>query len=683
VRTIKTEFSNIDIFAITKELDEILRGGVISNVYQIEDIFILKINTTDGNKNLVVKKDSRINLTNYEYPIPKYPNQYVMSLRKFIRNKRITKVYQFNFDRIAVIELYNNEETANWKLIIELFGKGNFILIDENERTLIAKSYRKMRNRNILPKKEYNYPNAYGENFLTLEKDSFNQLIKDSKDEIVRIIARKINISGLYSEEICLRADINKTKISEDLSDDELDRLYKSFKNLRNEILFSQIKPHLIYKKGNLFSVLPVELEIYKDLEKKYYDSFNEAVDAYFSQVDSEDLITPKDQKVKEKIKAQKKILKNQRDYLKELEKQQEKHYHLGDKIYANLNLLDKLLTTINNARNKGYSFTEIDKKLTEARENGFPSAQFYNRIIPSKKQIEISLNNEDILLDLSKSIRENANMIYSKGKKARDKIKGTEEAIEKTKKKVEELKEEKTLLHNEIDILIKSPPKMWYEKYHWFFTSDGYLVIGGRDASSNEAIYKKYMQKKDLVFHTTFPGSPLTILKNPEAKDIPDRSIQETAIFVASYSQAWKENWKVADIFYVEPNQVSKTPPAGEFLPKGSFMIEGQKNFIKNVKTELRLGINFIEQEPINEEYDLIKYPKVLCGPPEPIKDRAKKSIMILPSRSGFTKGELANKIKSFYINSAKDEEKQWYKLLSLDEIILRLPNGLSVFRE
>ncbi|TFF88865.1 MAG: fibronectin-binding domain-containing protein, partial [Promethearchaeota archaeon] len=612
-----------------------------------------------------------------------YPNQYVMSLRKFIRNKRITKVYQFNFDRIAVIELYNNEETANWKLIIELFGKGNFILVDENERTLIAKSYRKMRNRNILPKKGYDYPKSYGENFLNLERDSFNQLFKDSKDEIVRIIARKINFSGLYSEEICLRSEINKNKISEDLSDDGLDKLYKSFKKLRNEILFSQIKPHLIYKKGNLFSVLPFELEIYKDLEKKYYDSFNEAVDAYFSQVDSEELIAPKDQKVKEKIKAQKKILKNQRDYLKELEKQQEKNYHLGDKIYENLNLLDKLLTTINNARNKGYSFAEIDKKLTEARENGFRSAKFYNKIIPSKKQIEININSEDILLDLSKSIGENANMIYSKGKKARDKIKGTEEAIEKTKKKIEVLKQEKTLLNNEIDILVKAPPKIWYEKYHWFFTSDGYLVIGGRDASSNEAIYKKYMQKRDLVFHTTFPGSPLTILKNPEEKDIPDRSIQEAAIFVASYSQAWKENWKVADIFYVEPKQVSKTPPAGEFLPKGSFMIEGQKNFLKNVKTKLRLGINFIEQEPINKEYDLIKYPKILCGPSDPIKDRAEKSIIILPSRSGFTKGQLANKIKSYYINSAKDEEKQWYKLISLDEIILRLPNGLSIFRE
>ncbi|MEJ2250805.1 MAG: ribosome rescue protein RqcH [Candidatus Lokiarchaeota archaeon] len=683
MRTIKTEFSNIDIFAITKELDKMLREGTISNIYQVEDIFIFKINTFEGNKNLIIKKDSRINITNYEYPIPQYPSQYVISLRKFIRNRKIAKIYQYNFDRIAIIELYNNQGKENWKLIIELFGKGNFILVDENNKTLVAKSYRKMRNRNILAQKEYDFPMAYGENFLTIEKDKFKELFKDSQDEIVRIIARKINISGLYSEEVCYRSKIEKNKSGIDLSDDEIEILYKCFKNLRNEILFSENKPHLVYKEEKLISVLPFELEIYKGLNKRNYKSFNEAVDVYFSQIDSENLISPKDQKVKKKIEAQEKILKNQMDYLEELKNQQIKYYHFGDEIYSKLNLLNKLHNIINEARNKGYSFYEIHERLSIAKEEDFPSTKFYSRIIPSKKQLEIKLDNEKVLLDISKSIGENANLIYSKGKKARDKIEGTKKAIEKTKKKIRKLEEEKHLLGSEIDILVKTPQKMWYEKYHWFFTSDEFLVIGGRDASSNEAIYRKYLQKRDLIFHTTFPGSPLTILKNPDEKEIPKSSIEETAIFVASYSQAWKENWRVADIFYVSPEQVSKTPPSGEFLPKGSFMIEGQKNFIKNTKTELRLGIKFLEQEPINQDYDLIKYPQILCGPSKPIDDQTEKSVIILPSKSGYSKGELAKKIKSYFIKTAKDEEKPWFKIISTDEIILRLPNGLSIFKE
>ncbi len=31
-----------------------------------------------------------------------------------------------------------------------------------------------------------------------------------------------------------------------------------------------------------------------------------------------------------------------------------------------------------------------------------------------------------------------------------------------------------------------------WYEKLRWFVTSDNVLVIGGRDAGTNEAVVKK-----------------------------------------------------------------------------------------------------------------------------------------------------------------------------------------------
>jgi len=35
-----------------------------------------------------------------------------------------------------------------------------------------------------------------------------------------------------------------------------------------------------------------------------------------------------------------------------------------------------------------------------------------------------------------------------------------------------------------------------WFEKFHWFFTSENYLVISGKDAHQNEIIVKKYMDK-------------------------------------------------------------------------------------------------------------------------------------------------------------------------------------------
>ena len=116
-------FSNFDVFIITKELDKIISGGTIVNVYQIEDLLILKINTKqEGKKNLIIKNDSRINLTDYDYPIPKYPSQYIISLRKFLKNRKILTISQHNFDRIIVFELHNFEG-GSWKFIIELLTR--------------------------------------------------------------------------------------------------------------------------------------------------------------------------------------------------------------------------------------------------------------------------------------------------------------------------------------------------------------------------------------------------------------------------------------------------------------------------------------------------------------------------------------------------------------------------------
>jgi len=166
----RVNFSNFDVFAISKELDVILAGSSIINVYEVEDLVILKLNTRkEGRKNLIVKSDSRINLTDYDYPIPKYPSQYIMSLRKFLKKRTILSVAQFNFDRIIIFEL-SNIDSRPWKFIIELFNKGNFLLLNENNILKFAKKYRKFKDRDVLAGKEFIFPKSRGKDFLTINR---------------------------------------------------------------------------------------------------------------------------------------------------------------------------------------------------------------------------------------------------------------------------------------------------------------------------------------------------------------------------------------------------------------------------------------------------------------------------------------------------------------------------------
>ena len=334
-------------------------------------------------------------------------------------------------------------------------------------------------------------------------------------------------------------------------------------------------------------------------------------------------------------------------------------------------------------AKKKGYSWEVINNKLETAKLENLNGTDFFEKVIPSTNQVLININDNSIYLDLKKSIGENANNIYSKGKKADKKLKGTITAIEKTKEKINKLKLDRELIEAEVDFLIKKPKKKWYEKFRWFISSDGYLIIGGRDASSNEIIFKKYLDQNDLIFHTNFPGSSLVVIKNPDNKKIPLNTIDETGKFVATYSRAWKENWGIVDVFYIHTDQISKSPPSGEFLQKGSFIISGKKNFIKNVKTELTIGLKIIELEADSQDNRKIFYPKLISGPKPAIKKQTKNLITIIPSKSGgFTKGKLAKEILSTFYKNSDKESRIWIKLLSIDEILLYLPSGISIIK-
>ena len=134
--------------------------------------------------------------------------------------------------------------------------------------------------------------------------------------------------------------------------------------------------------------------------------------------------------------------------------------------------------------------------------------------------------------------------------------------------------------------------------------------------------------------------------------------------------------------MFYILPNQISKTPPSGEYLPKGSFMISGKKNLIKDAKTELALGLEFLEINNESAPESQLFYPQILCGPTNALKSKT-NLIIIRPSKSGKTKGKLAKEIKSIFLNRLETEKKKWVKILPLDDIILILPTGTSKIKK
>jgi hypothetical protein len=185
------------------------------------------------------------------------------------------------------------------------------------------------------------------------------------------------------------------------------------------------------------------------------------------------------------------------------------------------------------------------------------------------------------IKLDITKSLEENAAILFETAKKARRKSIGAKDAASRLSAAPVKPKEKRQK--------VPSPDKKtyWYMQYRWFYTARGNLAIGGRDATSNEEIIKKRMEQFDIVFHAEIPGSPFFILKGFRGVSFSDDEKQAIANATASYSRAWKYGVSFIDVFCVSPGQVSKKARAGEYVSKGSFMIHGSKDFFQG---ELRI---------------------------------------------------------------------------------------------
>ena len=135
--------------------------------------------------------------------------------------------------------------------------------------------------------------------------------------------------------------------------------------------------------------------------------------------------------------------------------------------------------------------------------------------------------------------------------------------------------------------------------------------------------------------------------------------------------------------LIYIVEVTNAKTPPSGEYLQKGSFIISGKKNLIKNVNTELTIGLKFIELNDRSNKERQVFFPKIICGPEIAIKKQTNHTITIIPSKSSsLTAGKLAKEIKSYYFRDVDKELKKWLEILSFDEILLFLPSGSSMIK-
>jgi predicted ribosome quality control (RQC) complex YloA/Tae2 family protein len=650
----KRELTSVDLAALVTELNR-YEGAKVDKAYLYDDD-LLRFRMRDfdrGRVELMIEvgdvKRAHVADPDHVADAPGRPPNFAMMLRNRLSGADFAGVEQYEFDRILVFEF--EREDANTRIVAELFGQGNVAVLDESGEVIRSLETVRLKSRTVAPGSQYGFPESRIHP-LEVGYDAFVRRMEESDTDVVRTLATQFNFGGLYGEEICSRAGVEKGLDIADADDEVFADLYDAIGRLADRLREGDVDPRIYLDDERVVDVTPFPLHEREGLNEEVYDSFNAAVDDYFHRFErepEEEKTGPERPDFEAEIAKQERIIEQQEGAIEGFDEQAEAERDRAEALYANYDLVDEIISTVRSAREAGHGWDDIEETLGEGAERGIPAAEAVVDVNPKEGEVTIDLDGTRIPVDPSMGVEKNADRRYQEAKRVEEKKEGALAAIENTREELEAVKRrreeweaaddddtEEAVDDEEsgnVDWLSMSSvpikqPEHWYEEFRWFHTSDGFLVVGGRNADENEALVKKYMEGNDRFFHAQAHGGPVTLLKatgpseKARAVDFPQSTLAEAAQFAVVYSSVWKDGRFAGDAYMVEPDQVSKTPESGEYIEKGGFVIRGDRTYFRDVSASVAVGI---QCEPET---------RVIGGPPSAVEPQAATSLRLEPGK-------------------------------------------------
>jgi predicted ribosome quality control (RQC) complex YloA/Tae2 family protein len=634
----KKEFSSFDIAATINELMATIAESRVNNIYQFnEKMLIFKLHKIDKPPiKLVMEAGRRLHLTVYAQESPNVPPAFCMALRKYLRGAWVIGIEQYEFERIVTVSFKTN--TGLLRIVVELFGEGNIILTNEKKEILQALFFKRMRDRNILRNEVLALPPPSGKNPFKVSLSELEEAIKNAGEvEVVRAIARFLGIGGVYAEEVLLVANLDKTRLCNSLTSVEVAGIFEALQSLLSKVSSGNLEPSIILdENGSFLDVVPFKLKRYEGFKTQVYNNFDEALDEFYLRVTAAEsaLASVEVEKLKQEAERLKRVIAEQEKSIHDDEAKAERDKLIGNTIYSHLNELQTFQEKLLNANIAGKDWNMLINEALAAKKTGKIPEVYIESFDGRNLALNLCIDNFLFSINLRHSLFDNANEYYERGKRAKQKSAGALVALEDSKKKLAKIEEElreaeelKSLKPAEImEALSKRRAerenKEWYEKFRWFTSSDGFLVVAGKDTVSNEVLVKKYTTQEDAVFHAEISGAPFVVVKS-EGKTISEQTLREAGEFAASFSRAWRENAGSADVYWVKLDQLSKSGPSGESVPHGAFAIVGKRNWMRSVQLKLAVGVI------VNEETCFVG------GPVDAVKIKTKTYVVIVSGDS------------------------------------------------
>jgi predicted ribosome quality control (RQC) complex YloA/Tae2 family protein len=628
--------AGIELSYLVNEISSKTKDYYVSNIYGItRNSLLFKLHHPEKPDLLLMFSTFGFWITNVKISQME-ENRLVKRLRNDLLRSRIINVEQIGSERIVQVTFSGlNQEFV---LIGEFFGDGNILLCNKEMKILSLLHSIDVRHRKLGVGLTYVPPPSSGSDIFKVTQKDLEE-IKSTSTVTVRWIGRTLGLPSKYAEEIMKRANVDGQRLGNTLSSEEVARIYQATRELIEKVVNGK-HDSCIVRDDKGADVYPIPLG---DLSQKnviQVSSFMEGLDSLFSDNLLEQGKTSQTDTVSQKIIEMEHKLEEQNKAISLVKQRAES---ISKVAKALLGLASIGVTSIEDSR--------VPSLLQE----------HHSSLVRESGILMINIEEDKVKINPQSSIQAIASILFNESKRQLKAIEtiGTEKI--KTEKNLEAFRKQATITQNSIVFAIQKK-KEWYERYRWFFTSDGLLAIGGRDASSNSSVIRKHLGKDDRVFHAEIVGSPFFILKDSEDDMV--SSITEVAQATVCFSRAWREGLYGLNAYWVKPDQIKMGAPTGQFLAKGAFPIEGTRNFVQ--VSNLQLAVGLYQK---NDSYT------IMSGPLSAVKMRCLFYVIIEPSGTDMT--DLAKKVRLEFLKLAENQDV--VKAFNIDDFIRALPAGDS----
>ena len=626
-RAAKHSLTAADFAALLRESLHELEGLRLQKAWMLGEAVVARFREPlVGDRVLVLSPSLGVFETKYELPRGQPVPRLARALRE-VRGARLVAIRQLGMDRVAALTL----EGRGWRreLVVEWVREGNVLVVGEDGRIEAALRSREMRDRRVMVGERYVPPPPRGLDPLSLNKLDAAELAGGAgRLTAAAHLSRRINAPGELVAEALYRAGVDPRAPARELSVDVLERALEELRGMYLRILRLELEPCVALDGGEPVAAYPLRLE-HLGLELREAPSLAEAVDEVYVKL----LIPRRGRAGRAGAVA---------EAAARYEARAAELRRAAEAVMSQLGRYEEILAEFRRLRGS----VPWDRVADELRRR-YPEVVAAD---PGAMRLVVRVCGVEVELDASLSAARNASRLYGEAKE-----------LERKAARAREVAEEMRVEEPEPITLKRRRERRWYEGFRHFTSSEGVLVIGGRDAGQNEAIVRKSMEPGDVFLPADIYGGPVVVVK-AGGREPGEATLREAAQFAAAYSRAWEAGLAAVDVYWVWGRQVSKRAPAGEYLGRGAFMVYGRRNYLRRVKLELAVGVRVLDGE-----YEL------LAGPPSAILGRCDAAVVLEPGR--LDREEAADKVASLLARALRARGVR--ARISRPEVLELLPRG------